>query len=185
VPNRTLLFLLGGLAAAAGLYLWLRSRATAADPSGGASDALGGALDYIDVTASRITNAITSRGYRNNNPGNLRTVGRNPWQGQVGDDNGYGVYDTPQNGTRALGHQLRAYANRDLNTVGEIISTWAPASDNNNTAAYIADVASQLNVDSDAAIDVEPALADLARAIARHENGYLDSSYNWMWVYLA
>jgi hypothetical protein len=40
-------------------------------------------------------------------------------------------------GLRALSRQLVLYDGRGINSVEKIISTWAPASDNNNTAAYI------------------------------------------------
>lgn len=169
-----------GLAGAAALWYW--SRKTQSGPAA-LDQGTTGALDFIDVTATRIQNAITSRGYRNNNPGNIRFIARNPWNGQVGNDGGYGVYDTPQNGTRALGRQLRIYANRGITSVRDIIATWAPSSEN-NTYAYIADVASQLGVDADQPLDVAGSLPDLARAIARHENGYLDSGYNWDWATL-
>lgn len=180
--DRTIYFL-AALAGAVGLYVWYRTR-VAAD-AGGTQDAADSVFNFVDTAASRVTNLIGSRGYRNNNPGNLRTVRVNPWQGQCADDGGYGVYDTPANGTRALGHQLRAYSNRGLNTIAKIISTWAPPSDNNDTAAYIADVSAALDIDSFALIDVETELADLAQAIARHENGYADSAYDWQWVYNA
>lgn len=188
-----LMLLLLALAGAGGLYLWTRSRAPGADGQGdggeesgdGAASPFDSALNFIETQAGRVTAALVSRGYRNNNPGNLRTVVSNPWQGQIGDDGGYGVYDTPENGTRALGHQLRAYAARGLDTATQIISTWAPASDNNNTAAYIADISTSLSIGTDEPIDVEDRLADLAEAIARHENGYVDSGYDWTWVYLA
>jgi hypothetical protein len=184
VQSTRTLYLLAALAGAAGLYVWYRSRA--ASDAGGTQDAADGVLNFLDTAASRVTNLIGSRGYRNNNPGNLRTVKTNPWQGQIADDGGYGVYDTPENGTRALGHQLRAYAtNYGIDTVTGIITRWAPASDNNNTAAYIGDVSTALSVNPDDSIDVEGELADLAQAIARHENGYLDSSYDWQWVYNA
>lgn len=124
---------------------------------------------------------MTSRGYRNNNPGNLRYIAVNPWNGQTGNDGGYGVYDSPENGTRALGHQLMAYNNRGLNTVTTIISTWAPSSDGNDTAAYIADVADQLGIDPDAPFDVVGSLPELTAAIAKHENGYLSGDYDWTW----
>lgn len=169
------LWLLGGLVCAAGLWLYSRTRAGA--------DAAQGALEFIDVSGSRIANALTSRGYRNNNPGNLRFIAVNPFNGQVGNDGGYGVYDSPQSGTRALGKQLYAYERRGLNTVRAIISTWAPSSEN-NTVAYIADVASQLDVDPDEVINVTERRAELGQAIARHENGYVDDSYDWNWVYL-
>lgn len=181
VYERRTIYLLAALAGAIGLYVWYRTRA--ATDAGGTQDTADSVLNFIDTAATRVSNALISRGYRNNNPGNLRTVKANPWQGQIADDGGYGVYDTPENGTRALGHQLRAYAARRIDTVGGIISTWAPASDNNNTAAYIGDVSTALNVDPTQRIDVEAVLADLAQAIARHENGYVDSDYDWQWVY--
>lgn len=166
-------WLLGILAAAAGLWLYSRTRA--------GQDAAVEGVALLDVAASRITNTLTSRGYRNNNPGNIRYIATNPWNGQIGNDGGYGIYDTPRNGTRALGHQLRKYGS---NTIGALISKWAPAADSNNTAAYIADVSSQLDIDAWAPIDVVSQLADLAEAIARHENGYIDSTYDFQWVYL-
>ena len=140
--QRSTLYLLAALAATMGIYLfWWKSQQ---DNSGnGADDSGGGVLDTIRNAGARLVNALTSRGYRNNNPGNLRYIAKNPWQGQIGNDNGYGIYDTPQNGTRALGHQLRAYGDRGLNTVKLIISTWAPSSDN-DTIAYIGDMSTQL-----------------------------------------
>lgn len=142
-------------------------------------------VEFIDVTAERIKTAVISRGYRNNNPGNIRFIEKNPWNGQTGNDAGYGIYVTPEAGTRALGKQLLAYAARDLNTVTKIISTWAPSSEN-NTYAYIMAVADALDVDPDAKINVGNRLPELARAIAKHENGYIDGSYDFeTWVYLA
>jgi len=163
------------------------SRLEPGDGEGSTNNPAGlGPLDYLDVIGSRIGQLIMSRGYRNNNPGNIRFIAdaKRAWHGQVSDDNGYGVYDSPANGTRALGRQLMAYASRGLVTVSSIISTWAPSSEN-NTGAYVADVAAQLDVDADDSLDVRSRLPDLARAIARHENGYIDSSYDFTsWVYL-
>jgi hypothetical protein len=173
-------WLLGGLGAA--VLLWVATRTQAGGDA--ADDAVGGALDFVDVSASRIGAALTSRGYRNNNPGNIRYIVRNPWNGQVGDDGGYGVYSDARLGTRALGKQLLAYAKAGRRTVRDIISTWAPANEN-NTGAYITDVANQLGIDPDDVFDVDASLVNLARAIAKHENGYLDSSYDWdTWVRL-
>ncbi len=169
-----------GLAGAAALWYWTRQTQAGASALEGATDT---GLDFIDVTASRITNAFLSRGYRNNNPGNIRFIVKNPWQGQVGNDGGYGVYDTPQNGTRAVGRQLRSYAKRGLVSVRDIIGTWAPTNEN-NTHAYIADVSGALDVDPDDALAVTTRLPELARAIAKHENGYVDSDYDWNWANL-
>lgn len=174
------LFLLGGLAAAVALFAWSRTK------RGGelVGEGLDAALEFIDVSASRVTNAVSSRGYRNNNPGNLRFIVSNPWNGQVGDDGGYGIYSSAPLGTRALGKQLLKYSNAGRRTVRDVIATWAPPNEN-NTTAYVLDVAAQLGVDPDEILDVEFRLSDLARAIAKHENGYLDSTYNFdAWVRL-
>lgn len=172
--------LLAGLAGAVALYAWSRTRAGAA----AVGDSLDGALEFVDVSAARVKNALVSRGYRNNNPGNIRFIVRNPWNGQVGDDGGYGIYSTPTLGTRALGKQLLKYAREGRRTVRDIIATWAPSIEN-NTSAYVTAVANALGLNPDQPFDVDARLVDLARAIAKHENGYLDSSYDFNWVRLA
>lgn len=168
------------LAGAAALWYWSRRTASGQSIT---DDATGVTLDFIDVAASRIEAAVTSRGYRNNNPGNIRFIARNPWDGQIGNDGGYGVYESMLKGTRALGRQLRAYEKRGLRTVRDIIATWAPNSEN-NTYAYVADVAGQLGIDPGEEFAVSQSLPELARAIAKHENGYVDSAYNWEWANL-
>lgn len=189
VPRSTL-YIAAAIGAAVIGFLWYRARAssstadTAGDGGGDAgSSALNSVGNFLTTAATRIVNAATSRGYRNNNPGNIRYLTAHAWNGQVDNDNGYAVFDTPQNGTRALGHQLQAYIARGLTTSRAIVSTWAPPSDGNDTEAYIDDVATQLSVGPDD--DVSDRLADLAQAIARHENGYLSSDFDFQWVYLA
>lgn len=141
-------------------------------------------LDEVAVTVQRVQALTSTNGYAINNPGNIRFIAANPWNGQIGNHKGYGEYDTPENGTRALGRQLLAYAARGLTTVTAIIGTWAPPGEN-NTTAYIRDVAQFMGVDPDARLNVRDVLPALAAAIARHENGYLNSSYDFeAWVYL-
>lgn len=122
--------------------------------------------------------ALLPRGIRNNNPGNIRTLpAGKAWRGQVGDDGGgYGVYDKMSSGVRALGKQLQVYERRGLDTVREIISTWAPASEN-DTRAYVSAVARELGVAPDDAINVTGRLEALAAAIIRHENGAAFTTY--------
>ncbi len=185
MPNQKQL-IIGGAVLAVLAYFYWRSKQDPA-PADGSSDTSGGSsgglLDAITVTATRVGNILVSRGYRNNNPGNIRYIASNPWNGQIGNDNGYGIYDTPQNGVRALGHQLLAYSRRGLTTVRGIINVWAPTTEN-NTSAYVTDVCTQLSVGPDDQLDVTARLQDLCTAIARHENGYLDSSFDMSWCYL-
>jgi len=50
----------------------------------------------------------TPRGIRNQNPGNIDYNSRNDWQGQIGKEPGgrFAIFDTPENGIRALGKLL-------------------------------------------------------------------------------
>lgn len=125
------------------------------------------AVELVAVSAKK----LIARGLRNNNPGNLRFIARSPWNGQVSDDGeGYGVYSTMALGVRAAGKQLLKYSRSGLNTVRQIIPTWAPTSEN-DTEAYVRAVSSALNVAADQRIDVDAQLEQLAEAIFRHEVG--------------
>lgn len=186
--QRTKLLLLG-LAGAIGLYLYSRTQSG----QQAASDTVENVLDTLDTASSRITSLAMSRGYTNNNPGNIRFIQTNPWNGQIGsDDRGFGVYDTMANGVRAMGHQLIKYFNRGQTSIAAIIAGipernlpgWAPSSEN-DTVAYYKDVANQLGVDPFDAINVPSRLDEVAQAIARHENGYISDAVNWQWVYLS
>jgi hypothetical protein len=194
VPTGNKVAVAVGLAALLGAYLFVRSRRTQLTGAGEVDEITVTAEriapptvpGFLDVVASKVGALLMTRGYRNNNPGNIRYIAnaRRAWRGQIADDKGYGVYDTPANGTRALGHQLEAYARRGLVTVRSIISTWAPSNEN-DTNAYIAHVSSDLSVDPDDSLDVRARLPKIARAIAKHENGYVDTSYDFeTWVYL-
>ncbi len=97
-------------------------------------------------TRNKIKGAMT-RAYINNNPGNIRPeVPTNKlWIGEkVSTDKGFKQFISMPYGYRAMFVNLKGYFARGLNTVKEIISTWAPSSDNNNTAAYITAVSNKI-----------------------------------------
>lgn len=117
------------------------------------------------------------RGFRNNNPGNLRPS-EDQWQGMLGVDRkgseaGYLIFDSPESGIRALAKNLLTYQRNGVNTIEEIISRWAPASDNNNTEAYIKFVSDRLGVPRDATLNVSNpnTMQALVHAIITKENG--------------
>lgn len=118
------------------------------------------------------------RGIRNNNPGNIDYNPRNDWQGQVGIEVGvpkprFARFDTPENGIRALGKLIRAYQNKHgLKTIEQIISRWAPSSEN-DSRAYAEAVAKAVGTTAHANINVNRVaiLRPLVEAIIRHENG--------------
>ncbi|PAV02595.1 hypothetical protein CBG25_09900, partial [Arsenophonus sp. ENCA] len=111
------------------------------------------------------------RGIRNNNPGNLNFVGQ---RGAVRESpNGrFAKFNTAFEGLQALSSQLNRYAERGLNTVEKIISTWAPASEN-NTRAYIDKISGKLGVSPDTVLNLSnPAvMTSLMSGIIEHENG--------------
>lgn len=125
---------------------------------------------WIGDAVDTLKQALLPRGIRNKNPGNLRPG--SPWVGALGDDgDGYLIFDTPENGIRALAKNLLTYYRRHgLDTVAGIINRWAPPSEN-NTGSYVRAVAAALGVPPDAKINVPAQLEPLTVAIIRHENG--------------
>lgn len=125
---------------------------------------------------------MSSRGIRNNNPGNIR-VGSD-WRGlamsvemtpQQQEEREFCVFCSPVYGIRALTKLLLTYYRKyNLDTVEEIISRYAPEADNNNTKAYIDHVAAEVGVNYDAILDLEDRdiMKLLVDAIIVHENGY-------------
>lgn len=83
---------------------------------------------------------------RNNNPGNIKASPHNNWLGEGEPNGGFESFQTPEHGVRAMAKNLYTYNERDgLNTVGGIISQWAPPSEN-DTDAYIDFVADEMGV---------------------------------------
>lgn len=83
------------------------------------------------------------RGLRNNNPLNLRKSS-NRWLGKIynGSDPAFEQFTSLEMGIRAGMINARTIAHRQCpnNTLKDLIHTWAPGSDKNNTEAYIRNV---------------------------------------------
>lgn len=118
-----------------------------------------------------IVNALTPRGIRDNNPGNIEWIAdaSRRWRGMVNKDGRYGVFDTAANGVRAIGGELRANFRRGENTIRAIINEWAPPVEN-DTSSYMLAVARALGVDVDLPLSASR-IPELAAAIIHHENG--------------
>lgn len=115
--------------------------------------------------------AKRTRADRNNNPGNIKNVG----------GGGFRMFGSALQGWTAMKNQLMRYftgktTGRALQTIQDIVSTWAPASDNNNPKKYAQDVAGWLNVSPDAVLNLTNpnTMAALMQSMARRE-GYA----NW------
>jgi hypothetical protein len=110
---------------------------------------------------------------RNNNPGNLRLNGI-PWQGKSANqtDGTFIVFDSAHYGIRAMARTLGNYFTlHGLDTVAGIIGRWAPSVEN-NTSAYVQDVASNMGVQPDWQLaDNADTMLSLVKAIITHENG--------------
>lgn len=120
-----------------------------------------------------LMNGKSTRGERNNNPGNIRKSAAN-WQGKIpGSDSAFETFSTPAAGIRAMALLLKNYQLKyGLNTVRQIIGRWAPPNEN-NTESYIRGVSAALGVKPDDKIDLRntATLATLVDSVIQHENG--------------
>lgn len=82
----------------------------------------------------------------------------------------------PAEGIQAIGAQLLRYEYAKkwggLDTIAKIVSTYAPASDHNDVAAYIKDVSTRTGIGANQHLDLhnQSTLAKLVAAITKHEN---------------
>lgn len=111
------------------------------------------------------------RGVRNNNPGNLKDLGI-PWQGLVGHDaEGFCIFDTPENGLRALAMNLvSAQTKHGCNTLRKIICRHSET----DQAVYVANAVKRTGVLPDARIsliELPETFVRLMQAIVAQENG--------------
>ncbi|EOF5040209.1 hypothetical protein ACK1M2_001727 [Providencia rettgeri] len=100
-----------------------------------------------------------SRGERNNNPLNMNYVGQRNSVLEDGKGARFAKFNTPYDGLSATVSQLLRYydgktTGKKLQTVEDIIETWAPPSDNNNTSGYIKRVADDLGVSPSQTLDL-------------------------------
>lgn len=123
-------------------------------------------LSPILETLEKMGLPIQPRGIRNNNPGNIRFSSATAWKGQTGTDGAFCIFDSPEFGIRALNRILNSYASRGVDTVREVIYTWAPPIEN-DSAAYMNAVAKACGV----SVDQVPQRIKLVKAIIQHENG--------------
>lgn len=114
-----------------------------------------------------------TRGLRNNNPGNIEYDGT-AWEGLANppSDGTFAVFTNPVYGIRAMARTLENYVGVDgvASTVTDIISRWAPPSEN-DTVSYIAAVDEALGLaPGNDGIDLASSLPALVAAIIQHEN---------------
>ena|ERR1700679_2027576 len=111
-------------------------------------------------------------GLANNNPGDLKCCDGNNWVGLVGNNGTFDTFGDTVYGLRAMAVDLTTKIQSDgLNTITAIISDYAPPSEN-NTAAYIASVASDTGYSATQVLTADSTtLSNMIRAIVNHEIG--------------
>ncbi len=115
-----------------------------------------------------------SRGLANRNPGNIRHSS-DRFRGEVrpSRDSSFKEFEAMEWGYRAVFVVLNTYRREHgLRTMRQLISRWAPPSEN-HTEAYIRAVAQRTGLDPDSAIDTcsRAVMIPLVAAISEVENG--------------
>ena len=151
-----------------------------------------GGLVVIGNVTSQTTNTNTDmgtkeqfndmslpRGYRNNNPLNVRKNAANAWKGKVvpGTDSAFEQFITMAYGYRCALYLIRKYIGQGHDTIRKIITKWAPPSEN-NTSSYISNVASRSGIGADTVLSRtdSDSLCRITYEMARIENGKAPSS---------
>ena len=118
-----------------------------------------------------------TRGYRNNNPGNIRLTTKDGkryfWKGEIeGTDKSFKTFKSMAWGYRAIFALLKEYIGKGYNTIDKIINRYAPASEN-ATSSYISTVVKRSGIAADTKISASDlvSLTKLVSAISFVENG--------------
>lgn len=107
----------------------------------------------------------------NNNPGNIRCVPSNNWQGQTGcSASGFCIFFSMYYGVRAMMKIIINDIMAGTNTIHGIISQYAPPNEN-NTAGYIQNVSNWSGVGIYEVIDEPEQLYAVMAAMIRMETG--------------
>jgi hypothetical protein len=111
------------------------------------------------------------RNVRLNNPGNIDRTSI-VWQGMsaIQPDPRFVCFVAPQWGFRAAARILNGDYREGCVTVHELIDRWAPPIEN-DTSAYVTDVAKRVAVGIDEKLALPAQLLPLLKAIAIHEGG--------------
>lgn len=165
----------GGMAAAIGTICWLIFRPY--------QHSIG---EIVETSQQTNSNTMTTpigydtsvRGYRNNNPLNIR-LSSNNWKGEIkpSADKSFCQFQTMAYGFRAAMVCIRTYITKhNCNTLQEIINRWAPWTDGNNPLNYAKKVMNTFPdtfPDKDTVIDYhnQNQMTKLVYAMAIVENG--------------
>ncbi len=118
-----------------------------------------------------MSTALLPRNVRLNNPGNVdRTTIKWVGMSATQDDARFIRFIAPQYGFRCMARILLGDYREGHQTVHALINLWAPPEEN-NTDAYVIDVAKHLGVDPDETLTLPSALPSMLQGMAIHEGG--------------
>lgn len=138
-----------------------------------------------------------SRGYRNNNPGNLRSgfdaQGKKIllYEGEInGPDKEFRTFKSMVYGYRAMFALINHYWNKGIRSISQIINTYAPTNEN-DTNAYINTVCKMTGMSPDYIIDQSDDIfmKQFIAAMSYKENGIkanmndVSTAYNLFYKY--
>ena len=114
------------------------------------------------------------RGYRNNNPGNIR-INSDLFQGEIrpSKDNSFKQFETMAYGYRAVFRIFsNYYRNYKLDTIRKMIGRWAPENEN-DTKAYIKAVSDYAGIPADDPININDReqMIRIVAGMSKVENG--------------
>lgn len=114
------------------------------------------------------------RGYRNNNPGNIR-INSDLFQGEIrpSKDNSFKQFETMAYGYRAVFRILsNYYRNYKLDTIRKMIGRWAPENEN-DTEAYVKAVSGYAGIPADDPININDReqMIRIVSGMSKVENG--------------
>jgi hypothetical protein len=133
---------------------------------------------FIIFIFQRPIRKAMTRGYKNNNPGNIRITrdskgNQTFWKNEIkGTDTAFKTFKTMADGYRALFALLLEYEGKGYNTVHKIINRYAPSNEN-ATDTYINFVCQKTGLEPDQKInfDDEAMFMKFVSAISWQENG--------------
>lgn len=110
--------------------------------------------------------------YKNKNPLNIKSLGKQKWAGQIGTDEfGHAIFSSWEHGVRAAGFTLKAYARwHGVDTITGLVDRFCEAT-GKTREQYINFICKRLAVKPDEKIDFVKRMPELLRAMARFESG--------------
>lgn len=130
-------------------------------------------LANLQVGATNLAEMALSRGYKNHNPLNIVHDPSNRWVGLIGHDGRFCRFDSAENGFRAAFLIIYRYQKvYGLTTVAQIISRWAPPSEN-DTSEYTNFVCHRMQCNPNKVLDFYSSdeMCALVGAMAKMESG--------------